>query len=831
MATSAPADSNESSTKPLVMITGGAGHIGSALVRALESEYTVVSLDIVDSDEAEYSEKFDLTDPASVRDALQRVARQHGKKVAAVVHLAAYFDFTGEPSPLYDKVNVQGTRNLLDALGELEVERFIYSSTMLVHQPATPGERITEDTPVEPKWAYPCSKAETEAVIAEFSERIPVTLLRLAGLYDETHCVPTLAHQIARIYEATLKSHLYAGDTEAGQAFVHQEDMVDAFARCIERRNELPREHAILIGEESSESYQALQDRLGELIHGRERWRTLSVPKPVAKAGAWAEEKTEPMVPDDFDHGEKPFIRPFMIDMASDHYQLDISRARQLLGWRPRHRLRDTLSALVDNLKRDPRGWYEANGITPPDWMTTADERDLNPEQVIEQHQRNVVTQHNQFLWAHFFNMGLGAWLLSSPATLGYLGTAMAYSDLVSGVLLLLLGFVSLSWRHSWARFACAAVGFWLLLAPLVFWTASAAAYLNGTLVGMLAIGFSALVQPAPGVSPVAATYGPTIPPGWDKNPSSWFQRMPIVFLALLGFILSRYMAAYQLGHIDSVWEPFFAGSGAGALNGTEQIITSDVSEAWPVPDAGLGGMVYALEILLGLVGSTRRWRTMPWVVATFGLLIVPLGVVSITFVIIQPILIGPLCTLCLIGALAMLLQIAYALNELVATGEFLHRRWRSGAPVLKIFFTGDTDEGSDDPAEASFQRRPLVIVRDMLTVGVGTPWNLLLAVAIGVWLMFTRATLGNEGAMAHWDHVLGALIVTVAVMSMAEVGRPMRWLLLPLALPLLVTPMLFEARMPAATASFVCAALVIAVAVRRGPIRDRYGGWSRLLV
>lgn len=306
---------------------------------------------------------------------------------------------------------------------------------------------------------------------------------------------------------------------------------------------------------------------------------------------------------------------------------------------------------------------------------------------------------------------------------------------------------------------------------------------------------------------------------------------MPIVFLALLGFILSRYMAAYQLGHIDSVWEPFFAGSGAGALNGTEQIITSDVSEAWPVPDAGLGGMVYALEILLGLVGSTRRWRTMPWVVATFGLLIVPLGVVSITFVIIQPILIGPLCTLCLIGALAMLLQIAYSLNELVATGEFLHRRWRSGVPVLKIFFTGDTDEGSDDPAEASFQRRPLVIVRDMLTVGVGTPWNLLLAVAIGVWLMFTRATLGNEGAMAHWDHVLGALIVTMAVMSMAEVGRPMRWLLLPLALPLLVTPMLFEARMPAATASFMCAALVIAAAVRRGPIRDRYGGWSRLLV
>lgn len=351
---------------PVVLITGGAGNIGSALVRALQSEYRVVSLDMDESEQAEYSETFDLTDPDSVREAIARVAREHGQKIAAVVHLAAYFDFTGEHSPLYDKVNVQGTRNLLDALGQIEVERFIYSSTMLVHRPGEPGETINEDTAIEPRWAYPESKADTEAVIVGYSERMPVTLLRLAGLYDESHCVPTLAHQIARIYEASLKSHLYSGDPEVGQAFVHQEDMVDAFKRVIERRNDLPRSSAILIGEDDSESYQALQDRLGELIHGREHWQTLSVPKPLAKVGAWAEEKAEPVVPDRFDNGEKPFIRPFMIDMASDHYQLDINRARRLLGWKPRHHLRDTLSSLVANLKADPQGWYQANGITPP---------------------------------------------------------------------------------------------------------------------------------------------------------------------------------------------------------------------------------------------------------------------------------------------------------------------------------------------------------------------------------------------------------------------------------------------------------------------------------
>ena len=81
-----------------------------------------------------------------------------------------------------------------------------------------------------------------------------------------------------------------------------------------------------------------------------------------------------------FNHGEKPFIRPFMVDMASDHYALDISRARALLGWEPRHRLRDTLPTLVAGLKHDPIGWYQRNGITPPAWLQTAAEASDSPE-------------------------------------------------------------------------------------------------------------------------------------------------------------------------------------------------------------------------------------------------------------------------------------------------------------------------------------------------------------------------------------------------------------------------------------------------------------------
>ncbi|WP_010628080.1 NAD-dependent epimerase/dehydratase family protein [Halomonas sp. KM-1] len=813
--------------KPVVIITGASGGVGTALTRSLKDDYHIIGLDRSAGEEADESYEFDLTEVDSIKRTMSEIAERHGHDIAAVVHLAAYFDFTGEESPLYEKVNEQGTRNLLEALADMNVERFIYSSTMLVHEPQVPGRRVSEETPIGPTWAYPQSKARTEEVIREYA-RMPYTLLRLAGMYDEKTSVPTLSHQIARIYEHTLKSHFYSGNTNAGQACVHKEDMIEAFRRTIDRRRELPEKNEILIGEEHAVSYEALQNRLGELIHGKKKWKTVVMPKPLAKTGALLEEKSEPLVPDDFDKGEKPFIRPFMIDMADDHYELDIRRAREQLGWEPRHEVFDTLEAMVDHLLSDPHGWYEANGITPPDWIEEAEEKGVNPERVLEDYQAHTQREHYRFLWAHFFNIALGAWLVVSPATLGYDG-AMAYSDMASGLLLALFGALSLSLKLLWARWVCAVIGLWVLFAPLVFWSDSAAAYLNGTIVGSLAIGFAAVVRPAPGISPAAAMTGPTTPPGWNNNPSSWRQRMPIIALAFVGFFISRYLAAYQLGHIDAAWDPFFGGTREG-LNGTEDIITSEASEAWPVPDAGLGGMVYMLEIMLGLMGAANRWRTMPWVVASFGVLIVPLGVVSVTFIIIQPILIGTWCTLCLIQAGAMLLQIAYAFNEFVATGEFLKRRRKAGAPVLKIFFTGDTDEGPNESPDEDFQCKPTAILGDALGTGVNLPWNLALCILIGAWLMLTRITFGAEGTLANWEHLVGALLITLGVIAMAESARPARWLMIPLATILLFTPFLHGADTAATINSLICAVAVILLCLRRGPIRGEYGSWSRLL-
>ena len=819
---------NETTETPLVIITGAAGSLGSALTTQLSENYKVVGLD---RNESEGIVGFDLADGASVDAALDEIRREHGEHIAAVIHLAAYFDFSGEENPLYEKVNVEGTRNLLRGLQKFQIDRFIYSGTMLVHRPGAPGIATTEETPIDPSWAYPASKARTEQVIRDEHGEIPYVLLHLAGLYDEHTAVPTLAEQIRRIYERDPKSHAYSGDLSTGQSFLHRDDMLDAFARTVDRRNDLPQDITILIGEREAMGYDALQRRIAALIHGTQDWQTLSLPKPIAAAGAWTLQKAEPVVPDDFDQGEEPFIKPFMIRMADDHYELDISRAEELLDWRPRHSLREELPAMIAALKANPAGWYDANGLTKPHWLREAEDRD-DPDALRRQRETEMRRAHASNIWAQFLNIALGAWMMTAPLILGYADlTGMLISDMAAGFLVMIASVFALSWRAALVRWGVAAVATWIMAAPLLFWTESAAAYLNGSLVGAVIFALAVCTRPAPGVGTMAATTGPTVPPGWDYSPSDWTQRMPVIALAFIGLFVSRYLAAYQMGHVDGVWEPFFAGDTGDPKNGTEEIITSDLSRAWPVPDAGLGALTYLVEILIGFIGSSRRWRTMPWLVLIFGIMIVPLGVVSITFIVIQPILLGTWCTLCLITAAAMLIQIPYAVDELIATCQFLRRRKRAGAPVLRVFLTGDTDEGPDDKRDESFERPASAVIGDMLGGGVTVSWSLLASAAIGIWLMFTRLTLGTEGTLANTDHLIGALAVTVAVSAMAESLRAVRFLNLCLGAALVICAFVMEATWLQSGADIAAGVALMVVSLPRGPVRHKYGGWSRVVV
>jgi nucleoside-diphosphate-sugar epimerase len=821
--------------RPLVLITGATGNLGQSLAHALRDSYQVVGLDRKGQSGAFPILQADFSSPASIDLALHKLRDAFGGQIASVVHLVAYFDFSNADDPRYQSVNIEGTRHLLRGLQAFEVEQFVYASTMLVHAPCRPGERIDESHPIGPRWAYPRSKAAAEAAVLQEHGAIPCVNLRLAGVYDDQTLVPTMAQQFARIYERDLQSYFYSGSTLVGQAMLHRDDMLDAFKRTIDRRHALPADAAILVGESDALGYDALQDQLGALMHGVDDWTTLQVPKPLAAAGLWAQTKLEPIIPDIIDKGQAPFVRPFMAEMADDHYALNTRRARDLLGWEPQHNFKDAVPKLVKALQDDPPGWYRRNEVTPPEWVTAASQAGHDPEDLRQRHQQQFAKELSDNRWPHFVNIALGSWLFTQPLLIHVQEPMLRWSEMALGALLMVFATVALSQRGTAARWVCAGIGTLVMAIPFLFNTDNAAAYLSDSLVGALIFGFAVCLKPEPGPSALAALTGPDIPPGWSYNPSAWTQRLPIIATALIGLFVARYLAGYQLGHIPAVWDPFFPGSPTDPQNGTEEVITSALSKAFPVSDAALGGYTYLLEILTGLVGAKARWRTMPWLVVLFGLMIAPLGVTSIAFVIIQPIVIGTLSTVALIGAAAILIQIPYSLDELIATLQFVRRRIKAGRNGFAVFFRGDTDTmpagaTANSATADEFNQSAGVVLKNMMAGGVNLPWNLGLAALIGLALLFTRLWPGPEGNLAHAHHVIGSLVLTVVSIAAAEVARPARWLNLPLGAALMASPFVFAGGIATTLVSLIAGAALMALSVRRGPIHERYGSWDRLI-
>lgn len=351
--------------KQTFLITGSSGFLGHALAHHFGSKNnSIVGFDMEGPPYPPPNTEVlfcDLSSDESVQKTFHLVRSKNGNKIRAVFHLAAYYSFSGKDSPLYESLTVKGTERMLRELASFDVGQFIFSSSMLLHKPNKPGERINENSPVEATWQYPKSKVEAEAVMHRMHGRIPVVNLRIAGVYDNVcHSIP-LAHQIQRIYEQSLEGHFYSGDLGVRQSFIHMADLVEAFERVVLLKDQLPEESTFIIGEPSAMSYDEIQKDIAALLLGEEDWLTISVPKPLAKLGA----SVLNMNP----FGEKPFIKPWMIDRADDYFEVDISKAQSELGWYPRHTLKETLPKMIEGLILDPVHWYKINHLHMPSWL------------------------------------------------------------------------------------------------------------------------------------------------------------------------------------------------------------------------------------------------------------------------------------------------------------------------------------------------------------------------------------------------------------------------------------------------------------------------------
>ena len=232
-------------TERHILITGGAGYIGSILTsELLRQNYRVTILDsllfggesIVPflSHPNFHFVKTDVTEPRAVRDAL----RGGWQKPDTVIHLAAIVGFPACQAvgkQVAWRYNVEATKTVFGQASDLGVERFVFASTYSNYGLSEDGKPVTEESPLNPQSLYAETKiASEEFLLSQKDAACAPLLFRFATLYGVSPRTrfDLIVNQF--VLEAYTKRQLIIYQRGYSRSFVHIRDVVRGVIMGIE---------------------------------------------------------------------------------------------------------------------------------------------------------------------------------------------------------------------------------------------------------------------------------------------------------------------------------------------------------------------------------------------------------------------------------------------------------------------------------------------------------------------------------------------------------------------------------------------------------------------
>ncbi len=323
-----------------ILVTGGTGFTGTALVKRLREEgHQVVALDYKEGLQCEALRALgaevvigSVTDPAAVKRSM--------RGVEFVFHLAAAFRELNVPNSFYDEVNVGGTRNVLEAAIRAGVWKFVYCSTCGVHGNVE-HPPAGEDAPIQPADYYQRTKYEAEPLVKALAPAsMETVILRPAAIYG-----PGDPERFFMIFKRVAKGRFPMFGS--GRTLYHPlyiDNLVDAFMLCIPAGAGNRREY--LIADEHYYPIQEIVEEVGRALDVKVRIPHYPI-TPVIVVGHVVEKLCRPI-------GVTPPIFPRRVDWYRQNRAFDISRAKRELRYAPRVSLSEGLRATGE--------WYRRMG-------------------------------------------------------------------------------------------------------------------------------------------------------------------------------------------------------------------------------------------------------------------------------------------------------------------------------------------------------------------------------------------------------------------------------------------------------------------------------------
>ena len=349
--------------KPGVIITGATGFLGSRLVKRLNRDYRIFAIALRSPKEAGVFDgpgihwfQVHIGHFDRLREVFSHIREMGGADL--LLHLAAYYDFTGHENPEYTNTNVTGTRNVLELSVPLKLRKFIFTSSVAACPFPGPGETVTEDTPPTAPVPYGRSKRIGEEMLQEFRDRIPTCILRLAAVFSDWCEYEPLDRFLRTWCSNQWNARILGGKGQSAIPYLHVRDLLSFYLRVIEKSNELKPLEVLHASPDGATTHLELYRESTASFFGSPRF-SMRVPKFLARPGISLRERMGRIT------GNMPFERSWMADYIDLKLDMDASRTRRVLYWKPHEKLHilERIPYMIQHLRANPKEWERRNTL------------------------------------------------------------------------------------------------------------------------------------------------------------------------------------------------------------------------------------------------------------------------------------------------------------------------------------------------------------------------------------------------------------------------------------------------------------------------------------
>ncbi len=382
---------------PKMIVTGASGFVGRYLLNHLKNKYFIYAFARKTQQQARVpihkNIKWILVDIANEeRLALEIQNIKKRGKIDFVIHLAGYYDFGNKPNPEYDRTNVFGTELMLKYSKQLLPKRFIFSSSIAACNFPQKGESLTETTPVVADFPYAVSKQKAEALVKEYSQYFPCSIVRFAAVYSDWCEYGPLYIFLQTWFSKGWNSKILGGKGESAVPYIHESCLNRLINTILLKTYELPQMDTYIASPNGSTSHKALFDIGTKLYYGKIK-TPIKMPKLISQVGVRLRYWLGSSI------GKPPFERPWMTQYIDLKLTTDATYTMRSLNWEPspRRLIERRLLYLVEHLRSLPIEWYSRNQVALK--INSADRPNLLISNALMSYQNDVVDE----IFAHIF--------------------------------------------------------------------------------------------------------------------------------------------------------------------------------------------------------------------------------------------------------------------------------------------------------------------------------------------------------------------------------------------------------------------------------------------